>query len=111
MDPGFPGEDRRPLTTTPWGLQGAGLQGVWRAQALEVRCQRARACGRSTGSWALHQPLGAVVGKALHPLAERGLGTGPRLRDGLEALAFDDVAYGWGTPEHPGLLGLVQERV
>ena len=29
----------------------------------------------------------------------------------LEAVPFDDFAYGLGTPEHPGLLGLFQERV
>jgi hypothetical protein len=34
-----------------------------------------------------------------------------RVRDGLEALPFDDLAHGLGTAEDTGLLGLLQEGV
>jgi hypothetical protein len=34
-----------------------------------------------------------------------------RVRDRLEAVPCDDFAYGLGTPEHPRLLRLMQERI
>jgi hypothetical protein len=47
----------------------------------------------------------------MDPFAQRGIGQVECVRDGLETLAFDDFAHGLGTPEHAGLLGLLQERV
>ena len=87
------------------------LEGVLIDQAIAVLFQRARDFGRSTGARAIHQTLGALVGKAIDPFPQGGVRKLERVGDGLEAVPFDDFAYGLGTPEHPGLLGLFQERV
>jgi hypothetical protein len=80
-------------------------------EAMEGLFQCTRHLGRSTGAWTLPQTLRALVGKAMHPLAQGGRGQLQRVRDGLEALAFDDVAYGLGTAEDADLLRLFQEGV
>ena len=87
------------------------LEGVLIDQAIEVLFQFTRDFGRSTGARAVHQPLGALVGKAMDPLAQRGIGKGQCIRDRLEALAFDDVAHRLGTAEDACLFGLFQERL
>jgi hypothetical protein len=87
------------------------LEGVLIDQAIEVLFQRARDFGRSTGARAIHQPLGALVGKAVAPLAQGGIGQLERVGDGLEALPFNDGAYGLGTAEDSGLFRLFQEGV
>jgi len=73
--------------------------------------QGTRHLWRSTGARAIHQTMGALVGKAIHPFSQGRVGKLERVGDVLEAVSFDDVAYGLGTPEHSGLLGLFQERV
>jgi hypothetical protein len=80
-------------------------------EAIEVLFQLARDFGRSTGSWAIHQTLGALVGKAMHPLPQGGIRQLEGVGNGLEALAFDDVAHGLGTAEDTRLFGLFQEGV
>ena len=87
------------------------LEGVLIDQAIEVLFQFTRDFGRSTGARAVHQPLGALVGKAMDPLAQSGIGQGQGVGDGLEALAFDDVAHRLGTAEDASLCGLFQEGV
>ena len=87
------------------------LQRVLIDQTMEVLCQLARHFGRSTGAGTSEQALGALVGKAIDPFPQGGVRKLERVGDGLEAVPFDDFAYGLGTPEHPGLLGLFQERV
>jgi hypothetical protein len=47
----------------------------------------------------------------MDPLAQRGIGKLEGVGDGLEALAFDNVAHGLGTPEDTRFFGLLQERV
>jgi len=47
----------------------------------------------------------------MDPLAQRGIGKLEGVGDGLEALAFDDVAHGLGTAEDTSLFGLFQEGV
>jgi hypothetical protein len=87
------------------------LQGVLINEAIEVLFQRAGDFGRSTRARAINETLCAVVGKAIDPLAEGGIGKGEGVRDGLQALAFDDLAHGLGTAEDAGFLGLFQEGV
>jgi len=48
-----------------------------------------------------------VVGKAMDPLAQGGIRKLERVGDGLQALAFDDGAYGLGTAEDACLFGLL----
>jgi len=82
------------------------LQGVVIDQTLEVLCQRTRDCGWSPRARAIHQPLGALVGKAVDPFTAGGIGKVQRVGDRLEALPLDDVAHGWRTAEDPGLFRL-----
>ena len=92
-------------------MEGAVLQGVVINEAIEVLFQLTSDCGRSTRARAVDEALRALVGKAMDPLAQRGIGKGQRVGDGLEALAFDDVAHRLGTAEDASLCGLFQEGV
>jgi hypothetical protein len=92
-------------------MEGAMLQGVLINEAIEVLCQLACDFRRSTGAGVVHEAWRALVGKAMDPLAQRGIGKGQRVRDGLEALAFDDVAYGLGTAADADLFRLFHEGV
>ena len=83
------------------------LQGVLVGETIEVLFQLASHFGRSTRARAIHQPLRALMGKAMNPLAQGGIGKGKRVGDGLQALAFDDVAYDLGTAEDAGFFGLL----
>jgi hypothetical protein len=80
-------------------------------EAIEVRFQLARDFGRSPGARAIHQPLGALVGKAIDPLPQGRIRKRERLRDRLEALPFDDLAYRLGTAEDARLFRLFHEGV
>ena len=87
------------------------LQRVLIDETIEVLFQFAGHFGRSTGAGTIRKALDPMVGKAMHPCAQRGIGKVQRVRDRLEAVPFDDFAYGLGTPEHTGFFGLFQERV
>jgi hypothetical protein len=86
-------------------------QGGLLDEAMEVLFQCTRAFGRSPGARAVHQPLGAMAGKALDPCAAGGIGQGEGARDGLQALTFDDLTHGWGTAEDARLFRLFQEGI
>jgi hypothetical protein len=47
----------------------------------------------------------------MDPLAERGIGKVQRVRDRLEALAFDDFSYGLSAAEDPCLFRLFQKGI
>ena len=51
------------------------------------------------------------MGKAMDPLAQRGIGKGQCVRDGLQALAFDDFTHGLGPAKDPRLFRLLQEDI
>ena len=87
------------------------LQGVLIDEAIEMLFQFTRHFGRSTGTGTIEQASGALIGKAIDPLAEGGIGELKRVRDGLQALAFDDFPDCLGTPEDPGLFRLFQHRI
>ena len=86
------------------------LEGGLIDEALEVHFECTGHFRRSTGAGTIEQIVGALVGKAIDPLAERGIGKVQRVRDGLQALAFDDLAYGLGTAKDASLFGLFQEE-
>jgi hypothetical protein len=92
-------------------MEGAVLQGVLINEAIEVLFQRTGDCGRSTRARAVDEALRALVGKAMDPLPQSGIGKGQRVGDGLEALAFDDVAHRLGTAEDASLFRLFQEDI
>jgi hypothetical protein len=111
LDTGLLGEDGGELATAPLGGEGAMLQGVLVDEAIEVLFQRTGDFGRSPGAGAIPQPPRALGGKAMDPLAEGGIGKGEGVRDGLQALAFDDLAHGLGTAEDAGFPGLLYEGI
>ena len=47
------------------------------------------------------------MGKAMNPLAQRGVGKLECVGDRLEALPFDDIAHGLGTTEDTGRFSLL----
>jgi hypothetical protein len=87
------------------------LQGGVIDQAMEVLCQLTCDLTRSTGAGVVHEAWRALVGKAMDPLTERRIGKGQRVRDGLEALAFDDCTHGLGPAKDPSLFRLFQEGI
>ena len=87
------------------------LQGILIDEAIEVLFQRTRHFRWSPRAWAIDQALDPLAGKTIHPLAERGIGKGERVRDGLQTLPFHDVAHGLGTAEDTGFFGLLDEGV
>jgi hypothetical protein len=76
---------------------------------MEVLGQRARDFGRATGARAIHQTLGALVGKAVAPFPQGRRGKVQRVGDRLEALPLHDVTHGLGTAEDPRLFRRLQE--
>jgi len=80
-------------------------------EPIEVVCQRAGHFGRATGAGAIHQALDPLVGEAMDPLAQRGIGKGQRVGHRLEAVPLDDGAHGLGTAEDAGLLRLLEESI
>jgi hypothetical protein len=80
-------------------------------QALEVRFQLTGDCRRSPGAGVVHEAWRAVVGKAMDPLTEGGIGKGQRVRDGLEALAFDDFTHGLGPAKDSRRFRLFHEGI
>ncbi len=71
------------------------LQGVLVDEAIEVLFQRAGDFGRSTGAGAIHQALRALVGKAMDPFAQGGIGKVQRVGDGLEAWPLTTSRTAW----------------
>ena len=87
------------------------LQGVLIDQAIEVLFQLAGDFGRSAGARAIHQTLGALVGKAMHPFPQGSIGKLERIGDVLDAPSFHDITYSLGTAEDTRFFRLFQERV
>jgi hypothetical protein len=87
------------------------LQGVLIDEAIEVLFQRARDFRRSPRARAIDQAWDPLAGKTMDPLAESRIRKGEGVRDGLQALAFDDGTHGLGTAEDAGFFGLLDEGV
>ena len=111
LDPGLAGEHGGEFLTTPLGMARTVLERVVVDKAIEVVRQRTGHCGGATRAGTVREALHPRVGKAMDPFAQRRIGKMERVRDRLEAVPFDDFADGLGTPEHPGLFSLFQERV
>jgi hypothetical protein len=100
------GDDGREFAPTPLGMASTVLQGGLIDQTMAGLCQLAGHFGRSTRARAIHPAVHPLVGKAVDPLAEGGIGKMPRVGDRVETLPFDDVAYGLGTAAAPSFLRL-----
>jgi hypothetical protein len=93
------------------GREGAVLQGVLIDEAVERLFEGARDFRGSPGTRAIHQALDPLMGKAIHPCAQGRIGKLERVRDVLQALAFDDVTDGLGATEDTHLFGLLEHRL
>jgi hypothetical protein len=62
----------------------------------------------TTGARAIHPTLGALLGKALPPLAQGGIGQGQGRGDAVDVLASNDLTHGWRATKDAGLLGLLE---
>src|SRR5262249_33776661 len=92
-------------------MAGAVLERVLVDEAIEVVRQLAGHFRWATGAGAIPQALDSLVGKAMDPLAQRGIGKVQRVGHRLEAVPLDDFAYGLGTAEDAGLLRLLEEGI
>jgi hypothetical protein len=111
LEAGLAGENRGEFLTAPLRMTGAVLEGVLVGEPIEVVRQRAGHFGGATGAGAISQALDALVGKAMDPLAQRGIGKVQRVGHRLETVSLDDFAHGLGTAENAGLLGLLEEGI
>ena len=87
------------------------VQRVLIDEAIEVLFQCAGHFGRSTGAGTIEQALGALISKAIDPLAEGGIGKRERIGDGLQAGPFDDFTDRLSATEDPRLFRLFQHRI
>ena len=83
------------------------LERVLVHETVEVVFQRARHFTWAPGARAIDEPLRALVGKAVDPLAQGGIGKLERVGNGLEALPFHDVAHSLRTAKDAGFFGLL----
>jgi hypothetical protein len=111
LDTGLAGEHRGEFLTTPLGMARAMLEGVLVDEPIEVVCQLAGHFGWATGAGTVPQALDPLVGEAMDPLAQRGIGKVQRVGHRLEAVPLDDLAHRLGTAEDTGLLGLLEEGI
>jgi hypothetical protein len=92
-------------------MEGPVLQGVLIDEAIEMFFQLAGDFGRSPGARAIHETLGPLRSKAMHPFAHGRIRKLERVRDMLDAPSFDDVADSLGTTEDARLFSLFQKSV
>jgi len=111
LDPSLVGEDGGECLATPLGMARTVLERVVVDETIEGMCQRTGHWGGATRAGAIRETLDPMVGKAMDPCAQRRIGQMEGVRDRVEAVPFDDFAYGLGTPEHTGRLGLLQAWV
>jgi hypothetical protein len=106
LDAGLAGEHGGEFPTTPLGMARAVLKRVVVDEAIAVVCDRAGHFGRATRAGSIHQASDTLIGKAMDPFAQCGIGKVQCVGDGLEAVPFDDVAHGLGTAEDARLCSL-----
>jgi hypothetical protein len=111
LNAGLAGERSGEFLTTPLGMAGAMLEGVLVDESIEVLFQRAGHFGWATRARAIEQALDPLVGEAMDPLAQGGIGKVQRVGHRLEAAPLDDVAHGLGTAKNARLLRLLQEAL
>ena len=87
------------------------LEGVLIDQAIEVLFQLTRDFGRSPGARAIQQALRPLMGKALHPFAQGGIGQKEGGGDGGDVLTRDHRMDSLCTAKDTRLLGLLEHGV
>ena len=108
LAPGWLSEDSGECATTPWRSAGAVLEGIVVDEALAVLFPCARHGARATGPGAIPQALGTVLRKALHPLAQCGMGPTDGGRDSVDMATSDDLTDGLRATQDAGLLRLLE---
>jgi hypothetical protein len=84
------------------------IEGVLIDEAIEVSLQLAGDLRRSPGTWPVHEALGPLLGKTLHPCAEGRIGKAKPRRDRINVVACNDLADGLRATQDPGLLRLLE---
>jgi hypothetical protein len=87
------------------------LQGVLLNAALEVLCQFTGEFGRSPRARAIPQALRPLLRKALHPLAEGGIGQVERLGDSVDLVPCHHLTDGLRPAKAPCFLSLLAQGV
>jgi len=85
-------------------------QGVLIDQAVEVLFEGARYFAWAPRPWAVQQSLRSMLGTALHPLAEGGIGQVERRRDGADVRASNHLTHRLRPTKNARLLRLQQQR-
>jgi hypothetical protein len=111
LAPALAGERAGACLTPPLRMARTVLERGLVDEAMEMGRQGLRHLRRSAGAGTLHQTLDPVMGKAMDPCAQRGIGQVEGVGDRLEALPCDDFADGLSAPKHAGLFRLLYERL
>jgi hypothetical protein len=69
----------------------AVLEGILVNEPIEVLCECARHFGRAPRTWAIHQALRSLLGKALHPFAQSRIRKVKGRGDGMDVVASDNL--------------------
>ena len=86
------------------------VQGVLIAEAVEMLFEGTRHFARASRTGAVQQALRSLLGKALHPLAEGGVGKVERRRDGVDVRASHNFTHRLRPTKNARLLGLLLQR-
>jgi hypothetical protein len=74
-------------------------------KAVEGLCQGTDPLRGTTGARAIHHTLGALLGQALPPCAQGGMGKVQGRGDAVDVLASNDLTHGLRATKDAGLLG------
>jgi hypothetical protein len=80
-------------------------------ETLEMPFKFARHFGWATGTGAIQQALGPLLGKALHPCAEGRMGEVEQRGDSIDMVARDDLTDSLRTAKDPGFFRLLEHGV
>jgi hypothetical protein len=84
------------------------LEGVLIDETIQVLFEFTGHFARSTRARAIQQTLCPLIGKALHPFSESGIGKVEGLGDRVDVLARDDLTKGLSPAKDTGLFGLLE---
>jgi hypothetical protein len=87
---------------------GTMLKRVVIDETLEMPFKFARHVGWATGTGAIQQALGPLLGKALHPFAEGRIGEVEQRGDRIDMVARDDLTDSLRAAKAPGLFRLFE---
>ncbi len=109
LGPRLAGEHGGECLTTPLRMAGAVLHGVLVDQVIEVVREGAGHFGGASGARVIGEALHPLVGKAMDPFPQGRIRQVERVRDRVQALAFDDLAHGLCPTEDPGFFRLCEK--